>query len=78
MTPVASLRHPTRRVTCRNCGVSLNQPDWSENFSEEQIVLNFWSCTECGHQFETEVALPGKARIDRMRRQNARQAPLVA
>ncbi len=78
MTPVATLRRPTERVTCRSCGVLLAKPDWSENFSEEQVVLNFWSCTACGHQFETEVALAGKVRNDSAVQKEAVRAVLVA
>ncbi|MEJ2378610.1 MAG: hypothetical protein P8Y53_11140 [Pseudolabrys sp.] len=71
MTPVAKLRGPVQGATCSNCGVLLPAPDWSEPFSEEQVVYNFWSCTACGHRFETEAALPAAPRSDDSTRNDA-------
>jgi ribosomal protein L37AE/L43A len=58
MTPVASLRGSAHEVTCDKCGNSLIAPEWSEYFSEERLVLNLWSCMNCGNRFETEALVP--------------------
>ena len=42
------------RITCK-CGDSLIAPEWSYDFSEERLVINLWSCMNCGNQFETEA-----------------------
>ncbi len=58
MATVASLRGPAHQTICAKCGDSPIAPDWVEYFTEERLILNFWSCTSCGHRFETEAALP--------------------
>ena len=66
MTTVASLRGSAHGVTCDKCGNSLVAPEWSEYFSEEQLVLNLWTCMTCGNRFETEafVGADPKSKID--------------
>jgi len=55
MMTAASLRS-SNHATCNKCGNLLVAPEFSEPFSEEQVVINYWSCVNCGNQFETEVA----------------------
>jgi hypothetical protein len=57
MTTVASLRNSEHETTCTKCGEALIAPDWSEYVSEG-LVLNLWSCTNCGCKFETEAIVP--------------------
>jgi ribosomal protein L37AE/L43A len=45
-----------RGIICNKCGISVAAPEFSEDFSEEQVVINFWSCMNCGNRFETEVS----------------------
>lgn len=54
MTTVASLRGLTHMPVCERCGETPVAPEWSEYFSEEQVVINLWSCAACGNRFETE------------------------
>ncbi len=61
MTTVASLRGSAHEVICDKCGNSLIAPDWSEYFSEAHLILNLWSCENCGNRFETEVFAPDDA-----------------
>ena len=56
MTKVASIR-PDHEMTCKKCGDALIAPEWSEYVSE-QLVLNIWSCPNCGNQFETKACMP--------------------
>jgi ribosomal protein L37AE/L43A len=58
MTTVASLRGSAHEITCDKCGNPLIAPEWSEYFSEERLVLNLWSCMNCGNRFETELVVP--------------------
>jgi ribosomal protein L37AE/L43A len=58
MTTVASLRGSAHPPICDNCGETPIAPEWSEYFSEEQVIINLWSCTRCGHRFETEAFEP--------------------
>jgi ribosomal protein L37AE/L43A len=46
---------------CRKCGNTLAAPELAEFFSEEQLILNFWSCSNCGFQFETEEKIRSEA-----------------
>ena len=48
---------------CAQCGAVLFAAEWAEHLSDRH-VRNFWSCDECGYQFETTVYLPagGEAR----------------
>ena len=50
-------------TTCIQCGKSLIAPEWSEYVSERQ-VLNLWSCTKCGLQFESSADLPAAAKLE--------------
>jgi DNA-directed RNA polymerase subunit M/transcription elongation factor TFIIS len=59
MMKVASLRS-SNYTTCKKCGNLLVAPEFSESFSEEQVVIDYWSCVNCGNQFETEVAAESK------------------
>ena len=63
MMKVASLRG-SNHVICDECGNSLVAPEFSEPFSEEQVVIDYWSCLNCGNQFETEVAVVAKSKVD--------------
>jgi ribosomal protein L37AE/L43A len=45
---------------CTKCGEMLVAPDWSE-FASERLVVNLWSCTKCGHGFETTARMPADA-----------------
>ena len=52
----------TRRLdygmTCAQCGDLLIAPEWSE-YEDEHHVLNLWSCSKCGIEFEIEAFVPG-------------------
>ena len=61
MTTVASFRSFNHEMACKKCGDTLIGPEWSEYFNEERLVLNFWSCTTCNDQFETEAFVPAVA-----------------
>jgi ribosomal protein L37AE/L43A len=41
---------------CSKCGETLIAPDWSE-FVSERLVVNLWTCTTCGHRFETTARM---------------------
>ena len=41
-------------MTCSQCGILLIAPEQSYEFSEEGIVINLWSCSNCGNQFEAD------------------------
>jgi ribosomal protein L37AE/L43A len=43
-------------TACTQCGVTIIAARWSEHVNERRI-RNFWSCDECGYEFETEVYL---------------------
>ena len=60
MTTMASIRDFEFETTCDKCGKALIAPKWSEYVSDG-LVLNFWSCTKCGFQFETEALVPSTA-----------------
>jgi hypothetical protein len=60
MATVASFRHSKFETTCTKCGEPLIAPEWSE-FVSEGLVLNLWTCTNCGNPFETEVCIPADA-----------------
>jgi hypothetical protein len=47
-------------MMCVKCGVSLVDPDWSE-FMSEGLVLNLWTCTNCGSRFQTKACVPADA-----------------
>ena len=52
-----SNRPPIFGMNCTQCGDLLIAPEWSE-YEDERHILNLWSCTNCGCQFETEALLP--------------------
>jgi ribosomal protein L37AE/L43A len=60
MTTVASFRNSKSETTCGACGETLIAPEWSE-FVSERLVINLWSCPECGCKFETETCMPADA-----------------
>lgn len=62
MPTVASFRN-SKYETCANCGEPLIAPEWSEYVSE-QLVLNLWSCTKCGSEFETKVSMLPDTKAD--------------
>jgi ribosomal protein L37AE/L43A len=45
-----------RRIACARCDAVIIAAQWSEHI-DECHVRNFWSCDECGYEFETEVYL---------------------
>ncbi len=47
-------------MTCVQCGDLVIAPEWSE-YVNERLVLNLWSCTNCGFQFDTEAHMPADA-----------------
>jgi hypothetical protein len=61
MTAEASVDNSKIEAICRECGNTLPAPELAEFFNEEQLILNFWSCTNCGFQFETEEKIRSKA-----------------
>jgi ribosomal protein L37AE/L43A len=60
MTTVASIRSSNHDMTSKKCGDALIAPEWSEYVSK-RLVLNLWSCTKCGCEFETEAHMPADA-----------------
>ena len=56
----ASTRRPDYGMICVQCGDLIIAPEWSE-YEDERHVLNLWSCTECGCQFETEALVPANS-----------------
>jgi C4-type Zn-finger protein len=60
MTIATSVQNSKVEAICSKCGNTLVAPELAEYFNEEELVLNFWSCGNCGFQFETEE----KARSD--------------
>jgi ribosomal protein L37AE/L43A len=67
MTTVASIRNSEYETTCTKCGETLIAPEWTEYVSDG-LVLNLWSCSNCGYRFETEAYMPADAesKIDGM------------
>jgi len=57
MTIAESIRSSKHETICGECGSAVVAPEFVEHFSEEQLVLNFWSCPNCGFRFETEEML---------------------
>ena len=57
MFATASTRHSDYGMTCAQCGDLLIAPEWSEHVNERH-VLNLWSCTKCGCEFETTTFVP--------------------
>lgn len=54
MTTIIPLLASESKMTCFQCGNLLIAPEHSYEFSEEGIVINLWSCVNCGKQFETD------------------------
>jgi NAD-dependent SIR2 family protein deacetylase len=50
---VLSLHGSATDTNCGKCGDSLIVLDGSYDFSEEDRVINLWSCVSCGNKFET-------------------------
>ena len=67
MTEMVSMSSTDRGTTCSKCGETVFSPDRSV-FVSEWFVLNLWSCTQCGDQFDTaacrlnDTELEGSAR----------------
>jgi ribosomal protein L37AE/L43A len=61
MAIAASVHDSKIEVICRKCGNTLAAPVFAEFFNEEQLILNFWSCNNCGFQFETEEQIRSEA-----------------
>jgi len=57
MATRASTRRSDYGMTCVQCGDLMIAPEWSE-YEDERHVLNLWSCTKCGCQFEIEAVVP--------------------
>ena len=57
MATRASTRCSDYGMTCVQCGDLMIAPEWSE-YEDERHVLNLWSCTKCGCQFEIEAVVP--------------------
>jgi hypothetical protein len=57
MTKIAAIPISSFGMTCEKCGDTLITPEWSEYVSEHEVV-NIWSCTTCGFQFETATNMP--------------------
>ena len=45
--------------SCAQCGGKLLAPEWSEHVNE-RCVRHFWSCDDCGYEFESSVYLPAR------------------
>jgi ribosomal protein L37AE/L43A len=60
VTKVAAIRNFEHETTCVKCGETLIAPEWSE-YVNEGLVLNLWSCRNCGQRFETEAHIPAVA-----------------
>ena len=63
MATITSIRNSKFETSCTKCSNALIAPEWSEYVSDG-LVLNFWSCWKCGHQFETEAYMPADAEAD--------------
>jgi hypothetical protein len=61
MAMAASVHNSKIEAICSKCGDTLAAPELAEFFNEEQLVLNFWSCSNCGFQFETEEKIRSEA-----------------
>jgi hypothetical protein len=57
----ASVHNSKIEAICRKCGNTLAAPELAEIFHEEQLILNFWSCSNCGFQFEPEEQIRSEA-----------------
>jgi hypothetical protein len=51
-------------TVCKKCHEPVFEADGSYDFSEEKLVINLWSCTSCGHRFETELSETAPAPMD--------------
>jgi hypothetical protein len=65
-TFTSSTHRPGHKMTCVQCGDGVIDPEFVEYFSEDGVILNFWSCKKCGYEFETESFAPAdvKPKID--------------
>jgi len=62
MGTLANVPACRRGVCCGRCGSFLREPQWSDYFREEGVVLDLWACTQCGHRFETEARVGNAGR----------------
>ena len=63
MATITSIRDSKFETSCDKCGEPLIAPEWSE-FVSEGLVLNLWTCTNCGNRFETEASMLEDAEAD--------------
>jgi ribosomal protein L37AE/L43A len=63
MTTVGCICNLSREMTCEKCGEALIAPEYAEYVSE-RLILNLWSCTNCGYRFETEALAPTDAELE--------------
>jgi C4-type Zn-finger protein len=62
--PIAASVHNSKfEAICSKCGNALAAPELVEYFNEEELILNFWSCSSCGFQFETEEEVRSQATV---------------
>jgi hypothetical protein len=43
-------------IACTKCREWLFAPEWAYDFREAGLVINLWSCMNCGNRFETETS----------------------
>ena len=59
---IAASEHNSKiEAICRKCANTLAAPELAEFFNEDQLILNFWSCSNYGFQFETEEKVRSEA-----------------
>ena len=58
MTVVGPIANAKFETVCNKCGNTLSIPEIVKYFSEERRLLKFWSCPNCGFQFETDEKAP--------------------
>ena|GEM_PF-544942 len=61
VTAEESVDNSKIEVICHECGNTLPAPELAEFFNEEQLILNFWFCSNCGFRFETEEKIRSEA-----------------
>ncbi len=54
MIGLAARTHGRPLIECRQCGFSIDMPEWSENLDGDR-VRHLWTCEACGYSFETTV-----------------------
>jgi C4-type Zn-finger protein len=63
MTIPTSVHNSKVEAICIKCGNTLVSVELAEYFYEEELVFNFWSCSHCGFQFETEEKVRSEATL---------------